>query len=60
MEGFFGSGCAFPRGTTRSDKERELSGLLQLRMNKNPSPATVPMAVLEAVCVDFIDSLLVD
>lgn len=28
LEGFFAAGCNFPRGTTRSERERELGGPL--------------------------------
>ena len=37
MEGFFATtGCAFPRETTRSEREREARGLLQLMGASKP------------------------
>ena len=57
MAGLFATRCAFPPETTRSERERELRGLLQLMAYQNPSPLTVPvpiavpMAVPKVFCV---------
>lgn len=37
LEALFTTGCAFPLDTIRSERERELTDLLQLMAHRNPS-----------------------